>query len=395
MARPTSRNALLALVLMGAVAFIGWKVRVLLADPSFFPPDDFVEYYAAGQLNARGENPYDGSLLLPIERAAGRDTDEPIMMWNPPWTLALVMPVGLLEARTAQLLWLAISLALVIWCVDRLWLEYGGPVERRWIAWLLGLVFPPTLFVLNAGQIGPFLLLGITGFLLAERRGWPMLAGACGVLMAIKPHLVYLFWPTLAVWAVGQRDQLVGRSRIILGGLLAGLIATLIPLACNSDVLAQYYDAMTHRTPDQWKSPTLGSLLRELFGEEQFRLQFVPTVIGFVWLAIELWRHPGREWVWLERMPMLLLVSFATASYGAWPFDLVILLPAVIAIGAQVTASGCRKRIVLAIAIFSAIAFGAMAMNAAHVTSDKFVWMAPALLAGYVLLHSPRRPAKA
>ena len=100
-ARFSPRNLLLAVVLALAVGFIGWKVSHLLADPSIFPPDDFVEYWAAGRLNATGQNPYDGELLLPLEREAGRDTDEPIMMWNPPWTLTLVMPFGAMGFRAA------------------------------------------------------------------------------------------------------------------------------------------------------------------------------------------------------------------------------------------------------------------------------------------------------
>ena len=69
---PSPRTLLMAAVLVAAVAFIGWKGAHLLSDPSVFPPDDFVEYWAAGRLNVRGENPYDGALLLPLEREAGR-----------------------------------------------------------------------------------------------------------------------------------------------------------------------------------------------------------------------------------------------------------------------------------------------------------------------------------
>jgi len=383
----------MAAVLLAAIAFIGWKVRHLLADPTFFPPDDFVEYYAAGRLNLFGQNPYDGNLLLDLEQRAGRDTAEPVMMWNPPWTLTVVMPLGTFdpsEARIAQLLWLGVSLVLVVGCADRLWIEYGGTVSRRWVSWILALSFLPTLFVLQAGQIGPFILLGITGFLVAERRGWLWLAGACGVLMAIKPHLVYLFWIALAVWVV--RRPLPDRWKAIAGGVLAGLVATAIPLACNPDVLGQYWDAMTHRTPEQWKSPTLGSLLRELLGEERFSLQFVPTLVGLAWLAAQGCMQRGRSWDWLDQMPMVLLVSFVTASYGAWPFDLVILLPAVIQVAATLARQGDAKRIVLAIVLFVAINGAALAMNLAHVSSDRFVWMAPTLLAAYLLLR-PRSAA--
>src|SRR5436190_15771977 len=136
----------LFVMLAAAVAVLGWRLTGATEDRPVLPPDDFVEYWAAGRLNAHGQNPYDGSLLLPLERDAGRDTDEPVMMWNPPWTLTLAMLVGLLKARVAQLLWLAVSLVLVVGCADRLWELYGGPPGQRWVAWLLSLTFLPTLF---------------------------------------------------------------------------------------------------------------------------------------------------------------------------------------------------------------------------------------------------------
>src|SRR5262249_24225835 len=113
------RSVLLAAVLLAAIAFIGWKGRHLLADPTFFPPDDFVEYYAAGGLNAFAQIRHAGTPLLDLEQRAGGDRAEPVMMWNPPWTLTLAMPLGLFdpsEARIAQLLWLAVSLILVVGC---------------------------------------------------------------------------------------------------------------------------------------------------------------------------------------------------------------------------------------------------------------------------------------
>ncbi len=370
-------------ILIGCLGVAVWIGSRLLSDSSILPPDDFVEYWAAGRLNALGQNPYDGNLLLPLERHAGRDTDQAVMMWNPPWTLTLAMPIGLLKARVAQLLWLVASLVIIIGCCDRLWLEYGGPTDRRWIAWALAITYVPTIFVLHAGQISPFILLGITGFLVAERRGLPWLAGAFGVLMAIKPHLVYLFWVSLVAWAI--RRPLPNRWKVVAGGLAAGLIATAIPLFCNSEVLGQYWHALTEHPPAQWKSPTIGSYLRDAFEGSGFRLQYLPMLIGFAWLTITSWYSRRQEWQWLERMPMLVLVSFVTASYGAWPFDLVILLPAVVEIAAGLTQNRDRGRRMLALVMYVSINVGALIMNRLGLTSDMFVWMAPSLLVAYVL----------
>jgi hypothetical protein len=135
----------------------------------------------------------------------------------------------------------------------------------------------------------------------------------------------------------------------------------------------------------------LQSLLREVFGEDRFGLQFAPTVIGLAWLAYVGWRDRGRPWDWSDRMPMLVFVSFLTASYGAWPFDLVILLPAVVRVGAELAPSHDRPRIMTAVVAYAAINAAALAMNLLKQTSETFVWMAPTLLVAYVLLR-PRRP---
>src|SRR6516225_1756009 len=98
----------LRLTLMGAVLVLAGLLLIqqlgrLLNDRSIMPPDDFVEYWAAGRLNAHGQDPYDAANLLPLEKVAGRTSfpedstggDAAIMMWNPPWTLTFVMPLGL------------------------------------------------------------------------------------------------------------------------------------------------------------------------------------------------------------------------------------------------------------------------------------------------------------
>ena len=77
-----------------AVVFVG-QVRQAACRSDIWPPDDFIEYWAAAKLTLDGENPYDPALLLPLQLANGRATDEAVMMWNPPWSLAVVLPLGL------------------------------------------------------------------------------------------------------------------------------------------------------------------------------------------------------------------------------------------------------------------------------------------------------------
>jgi Glycosyltransferase family 87 len=379
------KASLFRVILVGAGLVLAGVLLIqqlgrLLADRTIMPPDDFVEYWAAGRLNAHGQNPYDGALLLPLEQEAGRDTELPVMMWNPPWTLTFVMPLGLFDARLGQLVWLLLNLGVIIFCADWTWQYYQGPSAYRWLAWALAFTYVPTMMVLRAGQIGPLILLGIVGFLHYEKKGQLFWAGAACVLIAIKPHLLFLFWIALALWAV-QRQ----RWSVLIGGFATGLIATAIPLFCNPDVCQQYWYALTHHPPEEWISLTLGSILRLLFGENQFWLQIVPAIPAVIWFAFY-WRKHHGNWQWGEQMPLLTLVSFLTTFYGAWPFDLVILLLPVVQ--AAVWAANERRLRIPALIIYLGIDILALVLNLAGVTSIWFIWMTPALLAAYLSLRA-------
>ena len=63
----TLRNLLMVAVLAAAGALLVGQVRRLLADPTVWPPDDFVEYWAAAKLTLDGQNAFDESLLLPLQ----------------------------------------------------------------------------------------------------------------------------------------------------------------------------------------------------------------------------------------------------------------------------------------------------------------------------------------
>jgi integrase len=74
------RWPLLLLAATGLVFLAAWR----LTRPDVLQWDDTVEYWAAGRLNARGQNPYAPEALHRLERQAGRPLEEPLMMWNPP-----------------------------------------------------------------------------------------------------------------------------------------------------------------------------------------------------------------------------------------------------------------------------------------------------------------------
>jgi hypothetical protein len=254
----------------------------------------------------------------------------------------------------------------------------------------------PSVFALSSGQISPFLLLGAVLFLECIRRAdrnprWEFAAGAATVLVAIKPHLAYLLWVAIAVEAIAR-----GRWRVIVGGALTGAVCALLPLAFNPLVWHQYADAMGNRPPAQWLSPTLGTVLRMAFGAEYFRLQFVSVAVGLVWFAWYCWKH-RHNWNWTEQLPVLLLVSFVTAPYGAWPFDMILLFPAIFALLVK-SAAAWRTNLEwspgsprFSVVGLVAVNLGCLAMNLCQTGSFWFLWVSPVVLILYAL-HAWAQP---
>src|SRR5262249_15368687 len=154
---------------------------------------DYVAFWAAGRLNQEGHDPYDTDRLEAVEREADPGLGRPLVMWPAPWALTLVQPFSRFDAHSSHLFWLLFQLAALIGGVELAWRVYGGALGQRGRAWLVAFTFLPTYMVLATGQLGGLILLGLGGFLAAVRRGRPGWAGACLVLVAVKPQLTYLF----------------------------------------------------------------------------------------------------------------------------------------------------------------------------------------------------------
>ena len=134
--------------------------------------------------------------------------------------------------------------------------------------------------------------------------------------------------------------------------------------------------------------PTLGSLLRLAFGEGMFGLQFIPVFAGLAWFG-RYWSRYERRWEWSEQLPLLLLVSFLTAPYGAWPFDMVLLLPAAVWLVLRVRGP-MRGPVMVGLL---AVNVGCLVLNVLRISSFWFIWVAPAMLLLYTLGARQSSPA--
>lgn len=397
MRKPLGRRRVTAAVMVGAgliVAFLGVPDLPTAAP---VPISDYVQYWAASRVNLAGGNPYDWHELLAAEREAEPSLPTPVMMWNPPWTLSLVLLPSLLPYLPSRTLWLVVSGLVLAASARLLWSYWGGRSQQLAPVIVLALVFPPSVFALVMGQISPLLLLGIAGFLVFEKKGRPGAAGAVAAVTLVKPQVVYLLWAALLIWS------LHGRQWRFLGGAAASVAAmSLLPLVTNPRVFLDYVHAVRERTPDYFVTPTLGTFLRLLVSWEYSWLMFAPAIIGVGWLVVH-WHTQGRAWDWSNRISLVLLLSVVTSPY-VWLFDQVILLlPAL-----QVAAAHGRlpsRATKVALGVYGAAAAAAFVMLAWNVnvrdvaggssgllreaiTTPNMFWhvtIAPVLLAGFIL----------
>jgi hypothetical protein len=364
---------------VAAVAsMVGVAVLLVYAPPMM---NDFVEYWAAGSLLLAGQNPYDPALIFAVEQSVGYTGDRALMMINPPPALTLVMPFALLPYHQASVLWFVLNAVALLWSCAILWDLAGAPRRQSWVAYASGVVFVPTLFALLLGQISILLLLSITLFLRFERDGRMIAAGAATTLLLIKPHVVYLVGVALVAWWLRHRDW-----RVILGVAL-GSIGLLVPLVFNPAIYSQFAELTRNESLTHFSTSTLGTLLRLAARDpSRFGLQFVPMVLGFAYLAARLRRTRDSAWIWEREMPLLVVVSLATAAYG-WVFDQVVLLVAATSMFAVAIRSGGIR-----LAAMSAfwMGAGAIAFTQAFmgVNSLWYFWIPFAFLAAMIVLGS-------
>jgi hypothetical protein len=345
--------------------------------------NDFVEYWAAAQLLLSGGNPYSPEELLKLQASVGWAESSALIMWNPPWTLVFLWPFGLISYDTAQFIWFLVHTLIIFLGAQVLWAIYGGGVEKKRMAGIAVLTFAPVYFVLLIGQIGPLILLGVIGFLAAAKKESWAWAGASLVLISVKPHLLYLVWLAFFFWVVTEKCW-----RAVLGLIIAGAIAALLPLAIDGEIYSQYvqlFSASGIVRPTEWATPSLGTALGELFSIRAAWLRWLPTLFGTLWLLWYYRRH-STAWDWSSHLPLISLVSVATASF-VWTFDQVVLLPALIQATvwwANTRGSSVSKLILAGYLVMMATALAAKVI----VRNDLwYFWLGPMLVLCYLALQ--------
>lgn len=343
----------------------------------------FLEYWAASRLLLQGGNPYSPVELLNVQQLAGWGRGEPVIMWNPPWALSFTLPFGLVSFSTGEFLWLLAHLFLILFSVQLLWRIYGNPAVPSRLPFVLALTYVSAVFALITEQISPILLAGLSAFLFFERKQKWLAMGASLLLVSIKPHLLYLLWIVFLLWVLEN-----SRWQVILGTVLMGVCAALVPLLFDPQIYAQYfalYSIPNIPNPVDWLTPTLRSVIRMFIGHAHPWLQSAPSVVAVAWVLYH-WQRHKRQWHWPEQLPIIVLVS-VTSSFFAWTYDQVVFFPAIIE-----AAVWARQKSISWHASWTTRAY--VVINVCHMLlriwiADElwYFWLAPALLVNYLIFR--------
>jgi hypothetical protein len=375
--KPTKTITIIALivVLMIFSLELKWLYSKINAD-NVLP--DFIEYWAAGRVILSSNNPYSPDQLFSLQKSVGWTKADPLMMYNPPWTVFFILPFCLDHYLLSKFLWFLFNMVLVFICGDWIWRLYGGSEKYRYVSLLITFTFAPVLIAIGVGQIVPFVLLGVVAFLQCEKLQKWWVAGLFLVLVAIKPHTLYLFWIALLFWVWDHK-----KWRLVLGSGAGGLTAIAVPMVFYPDVITGYIGFILNQPPLFYISPAPGSFLRFLLGEERIWLQALPPCIGLVWF-FSYWRENRKTWRWDQRMPALIFASLLTTPYG-WSFDYALLLPAIMKVAIEAFQSQQKNAITQLLFIHLAINGTALFLRLLAIPDHYMFWFGPALLVSYML----------
>ena len=313
----------------------------LLRSPTrVYEATDFLGYWAAANLLAHQENPYDHEALLALEREQGWQGDEPVYSWNPPWLHLILLPLGALSFRQAAALWFVVNplligvSALLMWDV----VSQRRGLAQIGLALLAAFLFSRSLHALLEGQINTLVLVGCASFLTLALARRDLLAGAALVLVTVKPHLAYLLLPTVLLIGLLQR-----RWRIIIG--FSACLTFLVLLASwlfphwGEAYLSLFDVPASPLGATAYITPTVRGFLKAL---ANFDIGAWPAVICLTSFLI-LIPLRGRDLSLATVASLSLLFGLPTAPFG-WSTDQILLLLPILQIAAWIPKLTARDR---------------------------------------------------
>jgi hypothetical protein len=192
----------------------------------------------------------------------------------------------------------------------------------------------------------------------------------------LKPHLFLAVGVVILAWV------LVSKSYKVIAGALSALSAScLAAWIIDPAAWTQYAAMMQVSGINQEVIPCLSIVLRQWISPHAVGLQYFPALIGCAWALSYYWRR-RTTWDWVQDSGPVTLVSILVSPYS-WITDQALAIPALVT-GAIRT----RSQILLVVLAAASIVIEAELLNGIMLSSNLYLWTAPAWLAWYLLARA-------
>lgn len=292
---------------------------------------DFRGYYASAQIALQHgfAQVYDSRLqqeylsILHHRCPAGTVQDIPIvaMPYLPAYVL-LMLPFTALEFTTSYLVWTALNVGVLALYLLRF--ARAIHVQTSTLHLLQWLICLPVLSNLFLGQMNMLLVIAVGEFVLAYIRGAKVRGGAWLGLMLVKPHLLILLLPGLAL----------SRNWKVLQGFFTGALAVLgisvllggpAGIAASGALAIKFAGPLiqTGATMMNWRALALN--LNTLFpGWLAWGVAITGMALTAAWV-VYLWLRFSRGTP--ERWILLILATYAGTIAVSWHAHFYLLMP--------------------------------------------------------------------
>ena len=362
--------------------FLALGLFILAREAHRLKANDFIGYWSASRILMAGGNPYSPADLMILQREGGLTIQQPHIVYNPPWVLPILIVFGMFNRQDGQIIWILSQIGVVLFCSSQIWQLYAGRIKQRWVAWFVAFTFGPVISaVLLQGQISPFILMGLVGFLMYyDKPGKEWLAGIFAVLATIKPQVPYLFFIAFLLWSIFYKKWTVLISFFSFFALL-----NISVLAFDPSIFNQYIQCIQNNAPTAWGTPTIGTYLRLLFNPTGFQMVFLPPLFGLAWLIFYFIKNI-REWDWKREIPIILFISSITSAY-IWTYDLVVLLIPLLM--SFIWFLAIKTRWISGVFAIVYIMIDILYLRLHLILDDlKFIWFAPLIFIWYLVMHA-------
>ena len=276
---------------------------------------DTIAFWGGVQLFLGGSNPYDPVLLLPIQQSAVNSITTPQYFFNPPWSLALLVPLFAPPFETSRFI-LSVSnvvgfLYAIAWCQKR-W----GAIPSRWS--ILLPLYTPFIACQLIGQLSIAPLIGLLLVIDDTKVKQHPAKLALGLyLCSIKPQGLYLVI-LAAIFFIFKRDGIIRLLRV---ALYASPL--LVLMLYRADLLDSWIQTFSYSS--RWRTSSTTTYLRDLL------LAYAPHYANLFWLyqvtvIVAVFAVGVGTFFKNDNFLLLLLLSVLTAPY-AWLYDFCVLLP--------------------------------------------------------------------